>query len=86
VLSVELIICFILVSLIGLGSFRVLLKSNYNLDNAFIYLNLRDKRKLFSQDCNKIIPVICHDKFSFIIPLRLKKLGFKSRDINAWQY
>ena len=75
-LSVELIICFILVSLIGLGSFRVLLKSNYNLDNAFIYLNLRDKRKLFSQDCNKIIPIICHDKFSFCYSIEIKKIRF----------
>ena len=92
-ITTELIICFLLVNIIGLGCFRVLLNSNLNLDKKHELLLSWEKSfditkpdfssNLILLECNKIIPVVCHGKYDLKYDNYVNNYD---KQINIWRY
>ena len=96
-ITTELIICFLLVNIIGLGCFRVLLNSNLNFnkkqqlllswEKSFDITKSDFSSNLISLECNKIMPVVCHGKYV----LKYNNYGNDydnnyDKQINIWRY
>ena len=91
-ITTELVICFLLVNIIGLGCFKVLLYSNINFAKKQKFITSWDKSLEISGisdldysnnfgviNCSKIIPVVCQGKYDF-------KYNNYYKTINIWRY